>query len=68
MNSDELLNSLRNQIAETVRGRDTLKQDIESGSVAASRGVRELVAIDEKLSQLDTRFKQLWDSQKQKEA
>lgn len=68
MNSDELLNSLRNQIAETVRGRDALKQDIESGSVTAARGLRELVAIDEKLSQLDIRFKQLWDSQKQKEA
>ncbi len=68
MTSDKRLNSLRDQIAETVKIRDALKQDVESGSVVVGRGLRELVAIDEKLSQLDIRFKQLWDSQKQKEA
>jgi uncharacterized protein YaaN involved in tellurite resistance len=56
------LEALKLQIADVVAQRDALKQAIESGRQAASEGLRKLVLLDEKLSKLDTAFKQGWDA------
>ncbi|MET0028772.1 MAG: hypothetical protein ABW101_14180 [Candidatus Thiodiazotropha sp.] len=57
------LDQLRQQIAEVVAQRDALKQAIEAQQVPASQGLRTLVELDERLSQLDSAFKQGWDAQ-----
>ncbi len=57
------LDQLRQQIAEVVAQRDALKQAIESRQVPASQGLRTLIELDERLSKLDSAFKQGWDAQ-----
>jgi SagB-type dehydrogenase family enzyme len=52
---------LKQKIAETVKQRETVKQQLESGQIKPKIGFAELGNIDTKLSQLDTRFKTLWD-------
>ncbi|MET0066938.1 MAG: hypothetical protein ABW076_11400 [Candidatus Thiodiazotropha sp.] len=57
------LDQLRQQIAEVVAQRDALKQAIETHQIPASQGLRKLTQLDERLSQLDSAFKQGWDAQ-----
>jgi chaperonin cofactor prefoldin len=62
MTDAQEMNQLRDQIAKTVAQRDALKMAIENASVPARQGLRELNEVDARLSALDSRFKQLWDS------
>lgn len=62
MSDAQELQRLREQIADTVAERDAVKRAIDNGEVPARRGLRELVALDARLSSLDTRFKSLWDA------
>jgi hypothetical protein len=62
MTDNEEMNHLREKIALTVAQRDALKLAIENGSTPAREGLRELIEVDARLSSLDSRFKQLWDS------
>jgi predicted nuclease with TOPRIM domain len=52
---------LKQEIAETVNQRETLKRQIETGQIKPKAGFAELNNIDTKLSQLDSRIKALWD-------
>lgn len=62
MDSARQLDDLRTQIAQIVGQRDRLKQAIAEGEIAPTKGFRELEALDERLSTLDSRFKKLWDA------
>ncbi len=58
------MQTLKKEIAETVKQREALKQQLEEGLVKPKAGFTELGKIDTKLSQLDTHFKTLWDKYK----
>lgn len=62
MSDAQELQRLREQIRQTVAQRDALKHAIEDGRAPARPGLRELLALDTRLSSLDTRFKTLWDA------
>lgn len=61
MNDDQRMNALRSRIAQTVAQRDALKLALERGAIQPRHGLRELMEIDARLSQLDSEFKALWD-------
>jgi len=61
MMHEQEMNRLRTTIAETVSEREALKQALEQGAVSTAGRLRQLETIDTKLSELDSRFKQLWD-------
>ncbi len=56
------INRLKSRIAETYVRREALKRDLETGALPPRRGFARLETIDRELSELDTRFKQLWDA------
>jgi hypothetical protein len=62
----ELLDTLRNAIAETVARRDQLKRDMKQWYADAKPGRfpgwGELEAVDRRLSDLDARFKRAYDA------
>lgn len=62
MTDAEEMNRLREQIAQTVSHRDALKAAIANGDVPARKGLRDLIEVDARLSELDSRFKQFWDA------
>ncbi|MCU7958660.1 MAG: hypothetical protein KZQ58_01410 [gamma proteobacterium symbiont of Bathyaustriella thionipta] len=61
MKHEQELDRLRTAIAATFSEREALKQQLERGSVSPAMGLYQLEKIDAKLSELDSRFKQLWD-------
>ena len=62
MTDQQTLQQLREQIADTVAQRDALKLAIEQRTLATRQGLQQLEVIDARLSELDTRFKTLWDA------
>lgn len=61
--SDETeMAGLKTRIAEVWARREAMKRDLATGSTPARQGLRELEATDLELSDLDRRFKQLWDA------
>lgn len=61
MNHEQELERLRAAIATTVSEREALKLALEQGAMSSAKGLCQLEIIDAKLSELDSRFKQLWD-------
>lgn len=57
----ELL-SLKSRIAQVWARRESLKKNLDTGNTPIQLGLRQLEAADRELSELDSRFKQLWDS------
>lgn len=57
------LQRLKQEIAEVAAQREAIKAAIESGNLPASEGLRRLAPLDERLSALDSAFKQRWDAQ-----
>lgn len=53
---------LETRIAQTWAKRERLKAALAAGTAPAATGLRELEAVDRELSDLDTRFKRLWDA------
>lgn len=58
------LSSLKNEIAALYAQREALKQRVATASRAQRQQLwEELEAVDQRLSALDSRYKQLWDAQ-----
>jgi len=53
---------LKTRIALVWARREKLKQALESGATPPRAGFQELENVDRELSELDARFKRLWDS------
>ena len=56
------IEQIKARIAAVYAGRERLKQELETGAVAPRDGFTRLDVIDRELSELDSRFKQLWDT------
>jgi hypothetical protein len=56
------ISQLKTRIAEVYARREQLKQALETGNLAPRAGFQQLEETDRQLSQLDTRFKGLWDA------
>ena len=59
------ISQLKARIAEVYAQREHLKQLLETGALAPRAGFQQLEETDRRLSQLDTRFKALWDAARQ---
>ena len=57
------MNDLKQRIASVFAKREHLKDAMSQGQVAPHEGFRDLEALDSELSDLDSRFKHLWDTQ-----
>lgn len=53
---------LKARIAETWARREALKAQLAAGSLPSREGLRQLEDLDRNLSDLDSRFKGLWDA------
>lgn len=62
MNPDPELQHIKQRIAAVHAQREQLKRALESGDIAPRAGLAQLEAVDQTLSGLDSRFKQLWDA------
>lgn len=60
--TDAEMRHLKTRIAQTWAKRERLKAALAAGTAPAAAGLRELEAVDRELSDLDTRFKRLWDA------
>lgn len=56
------ISQLKARIAEVYAQRERLKQAMETGALAPRTGLQQLDETDRLLSDLDTRFKTLWDA------
>ena len=56
------LQTLKARIAEVYARRERLKRELETGVLASRAGFLQLDATDRLLSELDTRYKTLWDA------
>lgn len=56
------MQQLKGRIAEVYARREQLKRALESGALAARAGFSQLEQTDRELSDLDSRFKRLWDA------
>jgi hypothetical protein len=56
---------LRDRIAQVWAQREHLKQAMETGALAPHTGLQQLDETDRQLSDLDSRFKKLWDAARQ---
>lgn len=59
---NEEMDQLKQLISNLYGQREQLKSDLENGEISPRLGMKKLFQLDNELSQLDTRFKQLWDS------
>lgn len=59
---DPEIQQLKQRIAEVYARRESLKRELESGTVAPRTGFAQLEITDQELSGLDSRFKKLWDA------
>lgn len=62
MHAEQEMQQIKGRIAEVYARREGLKQALDSGALAPRRGFAQLDATDRELSELDTRFKSLWDA------
>jgi hypothetical protein len=60
--TEQEIEQIRTSIAEVYARRERLKQELETGAVPTRDGFTRLDEIDRELSELDSRFKQLWDA------
>ena len=58
---EQEIEQIKARIAAVYARRERLKQELETGAVAPRDGFARLDQIDRELSELDSRFKQLWD-------
>lgn len=65
MNNAQEISQLRTRIAEVYARRERLKRELEAGVLAPRAGLMQLNETDRLLSDLDTRFKTLWDAAQQ---
>ncbi|MBF0471650.1 MAG: hypothetical protein HQL48_09785 [Gammaproteobacteria bacterium] len=67
MNSSATGDLLKQEIARLWQQREELKGSLEERmtSTARRKQLQQLITIDEELSHLDTRYKQIWDAQHQ---
>lgn len=61
MPAEQEMQRLKSRIAEVYARREHLKQSLERGALAPRVGFPQLEATDRELSDLDARFKSLWD-------
>ncbi|MBW8307242.1 MAG: hypothetical protein K0M46_10555 [Thiobacillus sp.] len=62
MRIQQEISQLKGRIAEVYAQREQLKRALETGDLAPRTGFRQLNETDRLLSDLDTRFKRLWDA------
>ena len=62
MNNEDEMKRLKGRIAEVYAQREQLKSALEKGELAPQLGFSRLGILDKELSDLDTRFKTLWDN------
>lgn len=62
MPAEQEMQRLKGRIAEVYAQREHLKQALERGALAPRAGFAQLEATDRELSDLDARFKVLWDA------
>lgn len=62
MHADAELQQLKSRIAEVYARRERLKQALDNGQLAPRAGFPQLDTVDRELSDLDTRFKAMWDA------
>ncbi len=62
MSDEEELLALKGRIAEVYARRERLKLVLESGALRTRASLARLEAIDQELSDLDSRYKALWDA------
>lgn len=62
MNADQEMHQVKGQIAQVYARRVALKNDLEAGAIPPRTGFARLEEIDRVLSDLDSRYKQLWDA------
>lgn len=56
------IDRIKQRIAEVYARREQLKHALKTGALAPRAGLQQLDETDRLLSQLDTRFKKLWDA------
>ncbi len=61
---DTEIQGLKDRIAQVWAQREAAKRALESGATPFREGMRHLEATDRELSELDLRFKRLWDASK----
>ncbi len=59
---EQEIEQIKTRIAAVYARRERLKQELETGAVLPRDGFTRLNEIDRELSELDSRFKQLWDA------
>jgi len=59
--ADQEMQRLKVRIAQVWARRESLKEALADGAMSLRQGFRELEAADRELSELDTRYKRLWD-------
>jgi hypothetical protein len=62
MHAEQEMQQLKGRIAEVYARREQLKQALASGALAPRTGLAQLGETDRELSDLDTRYKTLWDA------
>jgi hypothetical protein len=62
MNNEEEMKRLKGHIADVYAQREQLKSALDKGELAPRIGFSQLESLDKELSDLDTRFKTLWDN------
>jgi hypothetical protein len=65
MTTEQEISRLKDRIAQVYALRERLKQALETGALVPRAGFRQLDETDRLLSDLDTRFKTLWDAAQQ---
>ena len=65
MTTEQEISWLKDRITEVWALRERLKQELENGALTPRTGLQQLDETDRLLSQLDTRFKALWDASPQ---
>lgn len=62
MPAEQEMQQIKGRIAEVHARREQLKRALETGGLAARAGFSQLEQTDRELSDLDSRFKRLWDA------
>jgi hypothetical protein len=62
MDSEQEIQLVKGRIAEVYARREQLKQALDSGALSPRAGFSKLDETDRELSELDSRFKALWDA------
>lgn len=59
---DESLATLKQRIADLYARREAHKRALDAGTLPVRTGLQQLEVIDRELSELDSRYKRLWDA------